>query len=458
MAKKKKRTRSTYKSQVQVKNIATFTQSEKDNVFKWLANNWRKNYLLSFRDYVLAFSKVPSTYEVFTQLLYQGLFGKVTSDNVTHRELNKRFDYLYANYTKPFHDQLITNLEGLDALRSAHREAILDAVSFSLKLRDHGNCHLLDFAETGQYDKEQEIYFFGYLFLDPREQTIDKKIADIFQIEEFQRCAVKGFLQTCEDIHQYQERELNHIMDWYLYHLCIIDCPKSVRVILEGMKNYAQKGNAQRDFILQYYDDRMDTFNRMFEMYPELDFIEQGRFEHYELIGRFLEKLGITMQEVLNYMPLFSETEKGQQKDRTGNSGPKQFPVDNRTYRTAIMKAMIQLHREIIHHAVDVEWVNIWPNQLRQRRTAHTIGKYIAIQYKYQGEWWIIVESIEQGNAVYLWHGQDLDYGRQLLIKSKTYARQQSMVYRKNHSILRTDTYEIYRRILVEAGGIEVLG
>ena len=124
-----------------------------------------------------------------------------------------------------------------------------------------------------------------------------------------------------------------------------------------------------------------------------------------------------------------------------------------------ILKALDQLHRRIIHNSPKVYWVNIWPNDIKVNKTAEVVGKYIAIVYEFDNEAWILVDSIEQGNAIYLWNGERAMDGLQLFMQHKTYVKTRPNVYRRNHGIRRNKaTYNIYVEILQTANGLGVLG
>ena len=469
-AKKRKKPQRTQKQQRPSFAKQDLANSSKE-IIDWLTKHWHKQYITAFRSYVLTFASLPSTYDVINQMVYHGLFGN--DEQMTKiDEVNRRRKIIYDNITKPFHDNLESTQEGAKQIVEAHRAAIQDAIRHSLKLRnqtDTGYCHLLDFEQTGQFNTQQEYAYFNTWFSvpgisiwsdDPSERIrIAEELKQIFRQDTIQPYAVDGFLATCEDIHNYKAGELNHMLDWYLLHLDIVSCPNSVAQILKGMQEKCMARGKQCELLLQYYEDRKAIFNLLFEQFPEYNFIEQGKFERYELLGDFARKLGITMGGEAYTLPLFppqkTEQKQGEGTPETATTPP----ISDKEYRTIIMESLDKLHRQIIHHSTDVYWINIWPNRIKTRRTAKIVGKYIAIVYEYQNETWILVESIEHGNAVYLWHGANADEGLNLFIQHKTYVKTQPNVYRRNHGIRRNKaTYDIYLDLLKEANGLGVLG
>ena len=334
----------------------------------------------------------------------------------------------------------------ISSMRSVYREYIKTLIDHAVcVMGENGElCHTLDIEGVGGYTQkalEQTYVDIGLDVNDP----------------EIKQLACNGFRQTCNHINRNKPGERYHILNWYLNWFKLTESRRCICLILKHMQELCQKGRPQRDFLLDYYESNRETFNQMFQMFPQYDFIEHGKCERYRLLGDFAEKLGITMEEVYNFAGFFSKTASEKQVERTGHSQTGGKPTDDRTYRTAILKALDKLQRQILHHATNVEWYNIWPNDIKHK-TAKIVGKYIALTFQFKAKTWILVDSVEQGNAVYLWCGENLSEGLDVLTMNKTYAKTQEGIHHRNHAVLRTDTYEIYRKILKDADCLDVLG
>ena len=101
--------------------------------------------------------------------------------------------------------------------------------------------------------------------------------------------------------------------------------------------------------------------------------------------------------------------------------------------------------------------VDIYPENVKGRKSARLHGDYFAIVYYYRGLWWILVDSYKQGSAIYLWHGTNKEEGLNLIAKPKNYVKMQPGVYHRNHTLNTRSIFESYQLILSDAGGVDVL-
>ena len=391
---------------------------------------------------------VPIEQQVLNETIFLLFpYSSKTDDTKAYEELIKR---IATSVIQPLSLYLRETIEGklyLASMRSTYRQMARSMLDHVVGVMGTNGeiCHTLDLEGVGGL-KEEDI------------QQTYRDIGLDFNDPEIQQLACNGFRQTCNYIVKNKKGERHHILDWYLQKFHLLDSRRFSRQILKYMQELCQQGKPQREFLLDYYESNMDLFNHLFEEYPEYDFIEHGKYERYELLGDFAEKLGITMGGEAEILPFFPP-QQIERKDGNSNSQTKYPPIDNKTYRTMILKALDQLHRRIIHNSPKAYWVNIWPNDIKINKTAEIVGKYIAIVYELDNEAWILVDSIEQGNAIYLWHGERAMDGLQLFMQHKTYVKTRPNVYRRNHGIRRNKaTYDIYVEILQTANGLGVLG
>lgn len=448
MAKRKKRLQNIREQQYRdsVKEMAN-----------WLNARGQRDYNAGYRRWVLTWGKPPDIVDVYAQIVYDSLYQE-DKDKPNVATLNDRYRQIKSEIVIPYLKNAYNDQREIERICELRRNAIYGAIcSFVTVIGlDGERCHLLDFTRTGYYSKEEEFAFYADVLAGEETFHDCEHLNEIFRKPLFQKFAVQGFCEACKYITEQPEGSLHHLLDFYLLHLRVLECKDSCGKILGFMQKLCQKGEPQREFLLRYYDDRMGIFNIMFEDYPEFDFIEHGRYERYEVIGDFAARLKLTMQDYAhleNFFPPQPTRREGEEKGKGGHSEL----IDKRVYEALIIGALDRLSTIIAHHVTDMHFINIWPNKVKGRKTAHIVSKYIALVYEFRGEHWILVDSIEQGNAVYLWHGEKLSEGLEIFIKSKTYAKGCEGVYHRNHSVFRLDTLDIYRRVLEDAGGIDVL-
>jgi hypothetical protein len=117
-------------------------------------------------------------------------------------------------------------------------------------------------------------------------------------------------------------------------------------------------------------------------------------------------------------------------------------------HQTRLIKAFDSFTQRLLKDGEDYQIYNFWPNERLEKRSAKPIGPYIAVAFKRNGKWCLLIDGIYERCAIYIWTGDKLLDGLSIFKTSKCYARQQPNVCHMNHRGTVESSEITYRKAL----------
>ncbi len=307
--------------------------------------------------------------------------------------------------------------------------------------------HYLDVASIKGLDEDYKQKIISELELD----LTDKEV---------RMAALKGLEAVCQwPIDQLGVECEYQILDWYLKTLGLISCEKTEKAALRKLYQAFQSGRKE---LMVYFERNEEIFSDLFRRYPEYNCIQCGFFERSKLEDIFKE-YGVPL--TYQAYDIFSLPSPMMKVYNPKNSRRGETRIVNRipdeSYKVLILSALARLSIDLARNCSECSFVNIQPNSFSNgdfaaARTTRK-RKYVAIQWRFRDEYWILVDSVKPENAIYLWHGKDLEKGISIILQNKTYTLSREDVRRRYHRVNTKDTYLIYRQLILDAGGGDVL-
>ena len=235
------------------------------------------------------------------------------------------------------------------------------------------------------------------------------------------------------------------IIDWYINETSLMEDEEEALKLAKKLARVSKSETQMvKEAAVAVFENHQEAFEQIYKRYPELDFIDKGRYEEYSNLEAFAKVAGLAI--TTESAEFFVETsECGHNLAGKGGitDGPK--TEKDPDYGSKILGSIDSICKLIAPLATNVKIFNIKPNEVKKKK-ADVFGKYVAIAAKIGEEWYILVDAIKTGNAIYLWHGKKYVQGLETFKLSKENARKQKNVDHRNHSS-KKKTIEIYREI-----------
>ena len=240
--------------------------------------------------------------------------------------------------------------------------------------------------------------------------------------------------------------DLGKIIDYFFDEFSFIKKRKYRKEIMQEIKRLCDKSQQSRDFFLSYYESRFELFNELFSEYPEHIFITQGKYKRYEVVMDIAEKLEISMQDKPEIEVFFADKpEPNQTDDETDEKAAfirGRYAFSMEEHQIKLIHAFDSFTQRLLGEGQDYQIYNFWPNETLDRRIVRPVGPYIAVAFKRDGKWYMLIDGIYERCAIYIWTGENLIDGLSIFTTNKGYARQQPNVCHLNHRGTR-EAYEI---------------
>lgn len=231
----------------------------------------------------------------------------------------------------------------------------------------------------------------------------------------------------------------DRLIDWYFDDIGVVRDREMSLWIVCSIEDLAKKDKEGEEVALAFYENHTKQMNEMFKMHPEHDFVTRGESKRYDSIDGLAKAMGVILKPNVKQADFF--TEPSEKDTITPQSTAKERRETNRAereaYTIAVLTAISELHYKVMDLGYEEPQIfNVKPNEIKKKTS--TYGKYVAVAFRTDGKWYILVDCIYKNNAVYVWHGDELATGLKAFEQSKTYAQERPGVKRKNHSQLVT--------------------
>lgn len=242
------------------------------------------------------------------------------------------------------------------------------------------------------------------------------------------------------------------IIDWYISASKMTsDRPSMIR-LARKLKAWSREDDQTiKDVTIGVFEDNQRALDDVYRSHPELDFVDRGRYEEFASVDLFAKAVGLELSsEHEEFFTEPSEREPDEFSSGGNSGGAKGETEKDPDYGAKILTSIDKFCSLVAPLASSVKVFNIKPNEVKKRK-ADVFGKYVAVAAKVGDIWWILVDAVKPGNAIYLWHDKSYLDGLETFKQSKAYAREQKSVDHMNHSSKRK-TIDIYCEICKRNG------
>lgn len=260
----------------------------------------------------------------------------------------------------------------------------------------------------------------------------------------------EGNMLSRGDAKRVATESLPGIMDYFLERFGFFNKPKYRKQCLMDIKELCEESQKYRDFFLDYYESHAEMFDKAFLEYPEYIFIVQGKYQRYEVVMELSEKLELTMQDFKHEEEFFTTTspritssDSAAPKARKGD-----YAFGIKVHQVKLIKALDRFTQKLISNGIDYQIINFWPNQTLDKKITSPVGPYVAVAFKKDDKWYLLIDGVYERCAIYVWIGENLSDGLNIFKISKTYARDQKNVRHHNHRGLVEDYDITYSKVL----------
>lgn len=279
----------------------------------------------------------------------------------------------------------------------------------------------------------------------------------IYRRDEFYgRCLAKGLEEVLRRQDELEKKDFDFLVDWYLRDRGLQDNPFGSELIGRLLFDLSQSVNkVEKDLALAVYEDHSESMEIIFRRYPNYNYIIKGSAEEYSSLANFLSR----SPEVRDLFVEQANLTRVEYYRKYGRHITKS-DAEKRLHLEMALEAMERFFNTIKKNPdfSGIHVLNLMPNEIYEvnsRTIRPTYGNYIAIAFKYGGAYYILVDSIVKGAAVYLWRGKSYNRGLETLKMARTYVREEPDVLRAYHTKLKGEPkpfYEIYSEILKKGG------
>ena len=290
-------------------------------------------------------------------------------------------------------------------------------------------------------------------------EVLAKCVAALDQDEFYLHYLLYGFGEIIRHSHgdecDLTVEERNKMLDWYLIDKGLRDnrvASKAIADLLYQISQSPEAGDA--DFALEVYEDHEESFSMIFARNPEFNFVIQGKAVEYDSLDDFIK----SSPETADMFVEAADTGKhggsggGRGKRRRREATPEEL-----NHILMVKEAMSNIFDAAQKVGTELHVLNILKNSIKKAGTdlalPSTSGSYVAVAFKYNGEHWILADTVKLGGgAVYLWHGTSYNDGLEVYKKAHSVARQEASVNTRNHVYTRRTLLEIYQELLKAQG------
>lgn len=425
-------------------------------VIEWVikGNLKEQNYINTFHSASLNSARALNVIDVVAFVIYQRFFSRYTA-SLNETEGFSLLEKIDSSIIEPLTEMLSKNMPftaRTDELYWHHLKAIRqELANGSCKKRGTKHYFWLDCSMDPEYDAESTESIWSDL--------------DIFSVSEVRASAIKGFLKIFDKGAANPDEDYYPALDWFIDWAHIFDYEHARHRLMKNL--YQRKDGDQnvRDYLLGYYEHRRSFFNEQFAICKEYEFVDRCHYEEYEIIDDLVRQVNISMQDYAEVHEFFPAGKVDRNKPAEHIKQAKRKLRDPRIYRTLIFEALSEAFNHIQHAALPLAEspeekptaINIYPNRIKEDNEARPLGDYVALKFKYQNQWWILVDGLKPNNAVYLWHGERYTDGLEIFMQAKMVARHKDGVYHRNHTFNTRSALDSYRLIMSDAGCAKVL-
>lgn len=239
------------------------------------------------------------------------------------------------------------------------------------------------------------------------------------------------------------------IIDWYISMSKMASDKSMMRQLATNLKAWSNKDDQTiKDVTIGVFEDNQRALDEVYRTHPELDFVDRGRYQEFASVDLFAKAVGLDLSsENEEFFTEAAPRERDEYSAVEKMSEATDKKEKDPDYGAKILASIDKFCLLVAPLASSVKVYNIKPNEVK-KKGAEVFGEYVAIAAKVGDDWWILVDAIKSGNAIYLWneHGRSYLDGLETFKQSKAYAREQKSVDHMNHSSKRK-TIDIYREI-----------
>ena len=299
--------------------------------------------------------------------------------------------------------------------------------------------HITDpvlFPEKDFRRQEIEIWQEDY----PKRRT-DEKYGELLFV---------GLCQVMDHKAELSQENFDRLVDWYLVDRGLKDNTAGSEMFAKWLFNLSQiEENGDR--LLELYESHTKPLEEIFAKHPRFNFIVKGNATEYVSIADFVRKMPEINELFVEEPNLEGAPGRGKKGRRKGKNDEKK-----RQHLDMALNAMTELFQIVQAKFTDIHVLNLRSNEIMvENQEVQPYGKYIAIAFRYGNEYYILVDSIFIGSAVYLWHGKSYNKGLEIFKMARTYAMEEPGVIRGYHTTVKGEAKEfmkIYRSKFKEVG------
>lgn len=406
-------------------------------IFKSLVEMGPEVYKQAFDSFIENMGALPSSEDVIFCIIVDHYYPSL--DKVEESIADKWFDMI-KNSIVPSVVSRFTDKNGKIDKKTregkfigAHTMRVFDVLASAVYVQKDGGhfYHILD--ERVEDRKTMTALVERAIFS-------QKKPAMAYAIDGI-RSAFECDARQSKDV-AIEPMDLVGIIDWYIKKTEIFTDPNAAVVLAKILYEKSQN-DADKAIVIAVFEDNQEEFEKLYKRYPELDFVDRGKYEEFDTVDDFTSAAGIELAE------FFAETDESSRQTYSPVKAKSGEKFDRKAYGLMILNEIDKLYEAMKPISSQIKIINIKPNSVKTRK-AHVYGKLVAVAAKVDEKWYIILDSVVPG-AIYCWHDKKYLEGLETLKSSRAYARSHENIVHKNHRFDKKPL-AIYKQILKELG------